>query len=183
MALKQIYENNAASYISQQLGGTTGDTSIFIIGADAPKFPEPEYGVEFYVGTIENVQTKDWEIVRVIRKVDNQFTVVRGQEGSTIKIFPVGSKFQIRVTKETLERLYNQAGSISSFVHEQETLSNSWIVNHNLNRIPNVTIEIGAWVSGVFTKTAEAEAEITHTSSNSFIITFSENTIGRAICS
>ena len=182
MALKQIYENNAATYISQALGGTTGDTSIFIISTDEYKFPEPVFGSEFYVGTLENVQTKEWEIVRVTRRIGNQFTVVRGQENSTIRAFPIGSKFQVRVTRETLERLYDQASAISGFIHNQETPSNTWLINHNLNRIPNTSIEIGVWNSGTFIKTANAEADVTHISENAMSISFSENTIGRVIC-
>jgi len=182
MALKQIYENNAATYISQALGGTTADSLIFIIDSDSDKFPEPIFGSEFYVGTLENVQTKEWEIVRVNRRVNNQFTVIRGQEGSSIREFPVGSKFQVRVTRETLERLYDQASAISGFIHEQQTPSNTWLVNHNLSRFPNTAIEIGVWNSGTFIKSANAEADITHLSNNAMSISFSENTIGRVIC-
>jgi len=182
MALKQIYENNASSYLDQPLGGTSSDTEIFIISVDEHKFPEPVFGTEFYVGTLENVQTKEWEIVQVKRKIGNQFSVVRGQEGSMIKAFPIGSKFQIRVTRETLERLYNQAASISGFVHEQQTPSNTWLVNHNLNRIPNTSIEIGTFLGGTFLKEAHAEAEIIHISENSMSVSFSEETTGRIIC-
>jgi len=182
MALKQIYENNAATYLAQPLGGTTGDSQIFIIPTDAHKFPEPIFGSEFYVGTLENVQTKEWEIVRVTRRINDQLTVIRGQEGSTIREFPVGTKFQVRVTKETLERLYNQASAISGYIHEQQTPSNTWLVNHNLGRIPNTSIEIGEWVSGSFVKVANAEADVTHLSENAMSISFSENTTGRVIC-
>lgn len=182
MALKQIYENNAATYISEVLGGTSGDTVTFIIPTDADKFPIPLFGQEFYVATIENVQTKEWEIVRVNRRTNNQFTIVRGQENSTIREFPIGSKFQVRVTRETLERLYNQASAISGYVHDQQTTSNTWLVNHNLDRIPNTSIEIGSWATGSFIKSANAEAEVSHLSSNAMSISFSENTIGRVIC-
>jgi len=182
MALKQIYANNAATYLAQPLGGTGGDDRIFIIPSDTNKFPDPTLGTEFFAGTLENVQTKEWEIVQVRRRVNDQLTVVRGQEGSTIREFPVGTKFQVRVTKETLERLYDQASAISGFVHDQQTASNTWLINHNLNRIPNTAIEIGEWISGDFIKTANAEANVTHLSSNAMSISFSENTIGRVIC-
>jgi len=180
MALKQLYENNAATYLNQALDGTS--TSIFIIDTDKDKFPIPLAGSEFYVGTLENVQTKEWEIVKVTHRVGNQLTVVRGQEGSVVRSFPIGTKFQVRVTRETLERLYDQAASISGFVHEQQTPSNTWLVNHNLNRIPNTAIEIGIWNGTVFTKTANAEAEVNHLSQDSMSISFSESTTGRVIC-
>jgi hypothetical protein len=182
MALKQIYANNAATYLSQPLGGTTGDDTLFIIETDMYKFPEPVLGSEFFVGTLENVQTKEWEIVQVTRRINNQMSIIRGQENSSIREFPIGTKFQIRVTKETLERLYDQASAISGFIHEQQTASNTWLINHNLNRIPNTAIEIGEWNAGEFIKRANAEADITHISLNALSISFSENTMGRVIC-
>jgi len=180
MALTQLYVNNAATYIKEAISGS--DTTIFIIEADSDKFPTPVVNSEFFLATLENVQTKEWEIVRVNNRVGNQLSVTRGQEGSAIKAFPLGSKLQVRVTKETLERLYNQSSAISNFVHNQQTLSNMWLVNHNLGRIPNVSIEVGSWAGGVFTKEASAEATIIHNDTNSFSISFSESVMGRVIC-
>ena len=182
MALTQLYVNNAATYLKEPLGGSSSDNTIFIIDTDNDKFPAPVVGSEYFLATLENVQTKEWEIVSVSNRVGNQLTVTRGQEGSAIKAFPLGSKIQVRVTKETLERLYNQSAAISNFVHNQQTLANTWLVNHNLGRIPNVSIEVGQWISGVFNKEASAEATINHIDTNSFSITFSESVMGRVIC-
>jgi len=183
MALKQIYANNVASYIDQPLGGTVSDTSIYIVPADQDLFPSPVVGVEFFLATLENTQTKEWEIVRVTARSGNQLTVIRSQEGESIKSFPLGSKIQLRVTKETLERLYDHSEEIATYVHDQTVATATWTINHNLNRYPSVSIEIGTWLAGVFTKTSDAFADISHTSDTTITITFSEPIAGRVICS
>ena len=182
MALKQLYENNAATYLKRSLGGTTADVVLEIIDADADKFPDPIVGEEYFLVTIENVQTKVWEIVKVTKREGNLFTIQRKQECDNIYAFDLGAKVQVRVTRVTLENLWDHSADISGFVHIQTTPLVSWTVHHNLDRIPNTTIEIGTWDADVFTKEAAAEADITYIDSNSFTILFSEATSGRVIC-
>jgi len=180
--LRQLYENNAASYISASLGGTSADSILYVVTDDADKFPAPILNEQYFLATLENVQTKEWEIIKVKQRLGNQFSIERNQEGSGVKSFPLGSKIQVRVTKDTLNRLYTRPFELASFMHVQETVSNSWIITHNLERFPSVHIEVGAFIAGEFIKEATAEADITHVSSSSLILTFSEQVVGRAIC-
>jgi len=183
MALRQIYENNVSSYLSQPLSGSVSNTEIYVVASDADKFPQPIVGEQFFVATIENVQTKEWEIVRVTSREGNKLIVQRNDEGSGIKSFPLGSKIQVRVTRETLNRLYNRAADISDYIHQQKIASTDWVINHNLGRLPNVTIEVGTWTGEIFTRDAIACTDFTYDTNNSITLHFSEAVAGRAICS
>ena len=64
-------------------------------------------------------------------------------------------------------------GSDKTYTHNQTTLSNTWVVNHNLGKFVSVQIENG---------TDLAHANITHNSNNQLTITFSADYIGKAYC-
>lgn len=62
-----------------------------------------------------------------------------------------------------------------SYVHTQSVTSTSWVVNHNLNFYPNVTVVDSAGTI--------YEGEITYTSSNQLTLTFSTGLSGTAYLS
>jgi hypothetical protein len=195
MALKQLFANNAATYLSQLLGGTISNTVLYIVSGDESLFPVPVAGSEYFLLTIEDPETKEFEIVRVTSVSGNQYTVTRAQEDTSAKAFPVGAKVQLRATKETYENLYNRAEQLSSYIHKQKTAPAGppyvWVVTHSLNRYPAVTIQEGTWTgvgTDTFTKTSDVEADVSYTTSGGaqsktqLRITFSSPIIGRVVC-
>lgn len=192
--MSQLYANNAASYLASGVGGSSTDKVIFIVlDQYTDRFPDILSSEDFFLVTMENVEDKTFEIVKVtaFNKTTGKMDIVRNQEQSVVKAFPQGSKVQLRVTKETLERLRDYANTIAVYEHNQKIAATQWIVTHNLGRRPAVTIQEGTWSGGLpdeFTRLAEVEAEVIYEdvgnnpSTTHLIINFSEPVIGRAIC-
>ena len=192
--MAQLYANNAATYLATALGGSTTDKVAFIlVNDDINRFPDILNSEDFFLVTFENVETKEFEIVKVtdFNKTNGRMDIVRNQEQSGVKAFPQGSKTQLRVTRDTLNRIRSYADDIAVYEHNQKIASAQWIVTHNLNRRPAVTIQEGTWSGGLpdeFTRVSEVEAEVlyedisSNPSTTYIIINFSEPVIGRAIC-
>lgn len=194
--MPQLFANNAGSYLESVLGGTVNDRYVFVNQSEGLAFPEILNTIDYFVVTLENVETKEYEIVRVTSfdRSLGKMTCTRAQEGTTVRSFPIGSKVQLRVTKETLERLRSSASDIASYVHNQQTASSLWVVSHNLGRRPAVVIEEGTWAGSVFTKTSEIDGDVSYTDSlgadsvNQLRISFSGvfpqggGVIGRVLC-
>ena len=66
----------------------------------------------------------------------------------------------------------NQALADKNYVHNQVTVSSTWVVAHNLNKFPSVTVVDSAGTTVV--------GEITHNSINQATITFSAPFSGKA---
>jgi hypothetical protein len=80
-------------------------------------------------------------------------------------------------TTRTITLVANDGENISttfneSYIHEQLIPANQWIVNHNLNRYPKVTI-----VNDI---NVEVIADIVYTNTNQVIISFSNPFYGKA---
>ena len=134
--MTQLFANNAATYLSQALGGLTSDKVMFIVvDAITDRFPDILNSQDWFLCTLENIEDKTFEIVRVtaINKSTGRMEIVRNQEVSGVKDFPLGSKVQLRVTKETLEGLRDYADGIASYTHEQKSAAAQWIITHNLS--------------------------------------------------
>ncbi len=61
-----------------------------------------------------------------------------------------------------------------TYVHTQATASSEWLVNHNLNKFPSVTVIDSAG--------DELLAGINYISQNSLTVSFSQATTGKAVC-
>ncbi len=92
MAVK--LSNNATSTLSAAL--TASATSLTVQANDAPLFPSPQTG-EWFPATLVNT-TGAMEIVWVTGRNGATMTIRRGQEGTTAKDFPAGSKIDLRLT-------------------------------------------------------------------------------------
>ena len=62
-----------------------------------------------------------------------------------------------------------------AYTHNQNAVSNSWVINHNLGFKPNVTVQDSAGTT--------YEGEINHTSANSLTVSFSAAFSGKAYLS
>lgn len=73
----------------------------------------------------------------------------------------------------TTNRYYTTARV--SYMHTQNAVSNSWVINHNLGFRPNITVQDSAGTT--------YEGEINHTSANSLTVSFSAAFSGKAYLS
>lgn len=132
----QLFANNASTILTQDLpaSGTAiriqpGDESLF------PTITPPDY----FLVTIEDLTSRKWEICKVISVNGPVFSIVRSQEGSTQRMFPLGSKVELRVTKGSLEKLVQWAVDLNaSFEHIQADPSDEWIIHHGLGKLPTI---------------------------------------------
>lgn len=138
----QLYANNASTTLFQAL--TNSATNLLIQPGDESMFPGFPGGLsldEWFVVTVEDLITKDYEIVRVTAVAANNFTIVRAQEDTDPRNFAEGSKVELRVTRDTLNLLRDLAtAATASWVEEVETPVSTWVIEHNLNKFPNVTL-------------------------------------------
>jgi hypothetical protein len=96
MAVK--LSNNATSTLSAAIAAN--ETAMTVQVNDAALFPDLGVG-DWFPATLVNA-TGAMEIVRVTGRNGAIFTVQRGQEGTTAKDFPVGSKVDLRLTTAAL---------------------------------------------------------------------------------
>ena len=100
MALtKRLYANNAKTTLAVAIS-SPATTAITV--TDGSSFPNPNPSIgEYFLLTLESGPSI--EVVRVTERSGSNFTIVRGQEGTTAATFPVGTKADNRATKETFE--------------------------------------------------------------------------------
>lgn len=99
----QLFANNAASLLAS--GITNVATSLSVTAGAGVKFPSPTGG-DYFKGTLcqlSGVDEVNFEVVKVTAKATDAFTIVRAQEGTTALAFNAGDKFELRITKGTLE--------------------------------------------------------------------------------
>jgi hypothetical protein len=86
--------NNAYSQIPQAVG--PADTSITVAAGSGAVFPDLGDD-DWFFATIISVSNY-FEIVKVVARVDDTFTVERGAEDTTPLSFPANSRIELRVT-------------------------------------------------------------------------------------
>ena len=113
--------NNAASTI---VGGisSVGTTVTVVAGAGA-LFPALSAGDYFYA-TLANIAGMR-EIVKVTARVGDVMTLVRSQEGTLAQAFPVGSRFELRVTAASVTDMIAEIGTTGSVVPPGEEVTQS----------------------------------------------------------
>jgi hypothetical protein len=102
-----IFANNAASCLFAPIEAL--DTELTINSADEDKFPQPAYGEQFAI-TLQHPTTGEREIMYVIERADDIFTVLRGQEGTVAQAFPVNTVVAHNITAGVLEFLRDLQG-------------------------------------------------------------------------
>lgn len=96
--MAQLFSNNAASVLAVAL--TSGGVSATITTGAGVLFPTLAGG-DFNIATIQSGTTV--EVVKCTARAGDVFTITRAQEGTAASAFPIGAKFELRVTKGTLE--------------------------------------------------------------------------------
>ncbi len=115
---KQIFSNNSTCLLAVALGGLITDTTMYVEAGKGALFPTIT-GSDWFLTTLVDA-AGNWEIVKVTARATDTFTIVRGQEGSTIRAFgtPGTTRVGLRPTKGTLEGLPQKAGD--------ESITGSW---------------------------------------------------------
>ena len=96
------FENNASALLSRGVG--VSETVLRLEPGGGGLFPSLSAGQWFPV-TVEDAEKR--ETMRCIARNGDQLTVARGQEGSVARVFGIGSRAELRLTKLTLTAVAN----------------------------------------------------------------------------
>ncbi len=125
--MTRVFANNATSILDVQLAPQ--DVQLVVTSGHGGRFPSPATG-EFFVLTLQ--YGNDVEIVHCTERLSDTMGVVRAQEGTTARMFPVGASVEMRVTAGTMGGMVQGPASMlsghllgrgSSGVGEAEPLS------------------------------------------------------------
>ena len=105
--MKALYTNNATAILSADIDDT--QTTIEVSAGSGALFPSPNaVDGEYYAVTVEKANG-DYEIMHVSERVDDVFTVSRGEEGTTAIPFSASDIVELRLTASTMTDLSSQA--------------------------------------------------------------------------
>lgn len=96
------FTNNAKSVLATAVADT--DLTLSVAPGDGVKFPSLAAN-EIFRATLVNA-AKNYEIIKVTQRVDDTFTIVRGQEGTTPLAFSAGDIVALRPTAQAFEELF-----------------------------------------------------------------------------
>lgn len=109
--------NNAVSLLASSTLGAAA-TSFSITSGDEHRFPSADPGSStvaatwFPVTLIDTVGNR--EIMKCTKRVGVILTVVRGQEGTAPRIFPVNSRVEVRLTAGSLKDATSDASALTT---------------------------------------------------------------------
>jgi len=131
----QRWSNNASTQLVSDIGPL--DVKISITPGSGKNFPDIHYN-QYFLITVIDPNTCSYEIMKVIDKSDDSFTVIRGQEGTVPQPFSAGSLVELRLTAGTLENLRNLGLCCVEYTFIQSEPREVWEIQHNLGCYPNV---------------------------------------------
>ena len=102
--MTQVFKNNAFASLAAELSAA-GTLATLATGQGA-RFPSPTGGDHFLATLIlldGNGAETAWEVVKCTARATDGLTIERAQEGTTARIWPVGSRLEMRVTAGTLD--------------------------------------------------------------------------------
>ena len=103
-----LFDNNASATLSVQ--AEIIDTTLTLQTNEGQLFPSPGAS-EFFLVTLEDT-SGNIEIVRCTSRTNDVLTVARGEELTTAKVFPVGSKVELRTTAGTFDEFIQRTGGV-----------------------------------------------------------------------
>ncbi len=132
--MAQLYKNNASSFIPN--GITAEATTIVLATGAGNKFPNP-IGTDFFLLTLVSIVNRvetEWEIVKVTGRVADTLTIVRGQEGTTAKIWVAGTPIELRLTAGSfVDSLVTGGGEDKVFFMNDQHITQNFIVPSGKN--------------------------------------------------
>ena len=113
-----VITNSARSTIAANLGGTALDTTVTIQSSDASKFPVVNHGgvgTDYSYITLEDA-SGNIEICKVTRhdSGSSSLTVVRAQEGTTVRAWLIGDGVGCRLTAQVINDSFGAAAAAGS---------------------------------------------------------------------
>jgi hypothetical protein len=96
--MTQLFANNVFSLLATAIDAD--DTTIQLSTGTGSRFPSPTGGDYFLITlyTVLNGVESGWEIIKVTARSTDTLTVEREQEGTTARVFGVGTPIQLRWT-------------------------------------------------------------------------------------
>ena len=102
--MTQVFKNNAYASLAAEL--SAAGTLATLATGQGSRFPAPTGG-DFFLATLilldGNGAETAWEIVKCTARATDGLTIERAQEGTTARIWPVGSRIELRTTAGTLD--------------------------------------------------------------------------------
>ena len=102
--MTQVFKNNAYASLAAELSAS-GTLATLAAGQGA-RFPAPTGG-DFFLATLilldGNGAETAWEIVKCTARATDGLTIGLAQEGTTARIWPVGTRIELRTTAGTLD--------------------------------------------------------------------------------
>jgi hypothetical protein len=105
MGMRQ-YSNNASSLTASLINAAA--TQVTLSTGEGALFPSPT-GSQYALCTLEDV-SGNLEIVRMTSRSGDLCTIVRAQEGTIAQSFASGSRFELRLTKGSLDTWIQKDG-------------------------------------------------------------------------
>ena len=102
--MTQVFKNNAYGSLAAELSAVA--TVATLATGNGASFPAPTGGDHFLATLIlldgNGVETA-WEIVKCTARATDGLTIERAQEGTTARIWPAGTRIELRTTAGTLD--------------------------------------------------------------------------------
>jgi len=108
--MTQVFKNNAYSSLAAELSAS--GTLANLATGQGVRFPAPTGGDHFLATLIlldGNGAETAWEIVKCTARATDGLTIERAQEGTTARIWPAGSRIEVRTTAGTLDSFTDTA--------------------------------------------------------------------------
>jgi hypothetical protein len=108
--MTQVFKNNAFASLAAEL--SAAGTLATLAAGQGARFPSPTGGDHFLATLIlldGNGAETAWEVVKCTARATDGLTIERAQEGTTARIWPAGSRIEMRVTAGTLDSFTDTA--------------------------------------------------------------------------
>jgi len=108
--MTQVFKNNAFASLAAEL--SAAGTLATLAAGQGARFPAPSGGDHFLATLIlldGNGAETAWEVVKCTARATDGLTIERAQEGTTARIWPAGSRIEMRVTAGTLDSFTDTA--------------------------------------------------------------------------
>lgn len=108
--MTQVFKNNAYASLAAELSAV--GTLASLATGQGVRFPAPTGGDHFLATLIlldGNGAETAWEIVKCTARATDGLTIDRAQEGTTARIWPAGTRIELRTTAGTLDSFTDTA--------------------------------------------------------------------------